>query len=82
MKSAGKSAASDGAGKSGLDPIVQYFIKNRGQALALAAELGITSQAIYQWEKTPANRVLEVEKFTGISRHILRPDIFGEGKVQ
>ena len=37
----------------------------------------ITPQAISQWDKVPAKRVLEVEKITGISRHVLRPDIFG-----
>ena len=38
----------------------------------------ISPQAISQWDKVPAKRVLEVEKITGISRHVLRPDIFGE----
>jgi DNA-binding transcriptional regulator YdaS (Cro superfamily) len=38
----------------------------------------ITPQAISQWDKVPAKRVLEVERITGISRHKLRPDVFGE----
>lgn len=37
----------------------------------------ITPQAISQWKKVPADRVLDVERVTGISRHELRPDIFG-----
>ena len=36
----------------------------------------ITPQAISQWEVTPALRVLEVEKATGVSRYRLRPDIY------
>jgi len=46
---------------------------------SLAKEMtDITPQAISQWDKVPAKRVLEVERITGISRHKLRPDVFGE----
>lgn len=44
---------------------------------ALGVALGITSQAISQWDVCPALRVLEVERLTGVSRHELRPDIYG-----
>lgn len=37
---------------------------------------GITPQAVSQWRVTPALRVLDVEKATGISRHHLRPDLY------
>ncbi len=48
-----------------------------GGATGLANALGgITSQAIAQWKKVPANRVLRVEAISGISRHELRPDIY------
>ena len=44
----------------------------------LARELGIRHQSIYSWRKgVPASRVLDVERLTGISRHMLRPDIYG-----
>lgn len=36
----------------------------------------ITPQAISQWKKVPAERVLDVERATGVSRHELRPDIY------
>jgi DNA-binding transcriptional regulator YdaS (Cro superfamily) len=36
----------------------------------------ITPQAICQWRITPALRVLEVERVTGVSRHRLRPDLY------
>lgn len=44
----------------------------------LAAELGgrITPQAISQWKQVPAERVLDVERATGVPRHELRPDIY------
>jgi DNA-binding transcriptional regulator YdaS (Cro superfamily) len=52
--------------------------KNAGGPVSLAKALGgITPQAISQWTKVPAERVLEVERITGVSRHALRPDIFG-----
>lgn len=38
---------------------------------------GLTPQAVSQWKRVPAARVLDVEKLTGVSRHELRPDIFG-----
>ena len=44
--------------------------------LRLARDLGITHGAVNQWKKVPAERVLEVERITGIPRERLRPDIF------
>lgn len=47
----------------------------------LARLLEITPQALSSWRlrgRVPATRVLEVERLTGISRHALRPDIYGE----
>lgn len=50
-----------------------------GGPAALAKAIGgLTSQAVSQWKKIPAERVLDVESVTGISRHDLRPDVFGE----
>ena len=48
-----------------------------GGASALSRLLNITPQAVLQWDKVPPNRVLDVERHTGVSRHELRPDIFG-----
>jgi DNA-binding transcriptional regulator YdaS (Cro superfamily) len=42
----------------------------------VAAQLGITHGAISQWDKVPVERVLDVERVTGIPRHELRPDIY------
>jgi len=36
----------------------------------------LSSQAISQWKRVPAERVLLVEAATGISRHDLRPDLY------
>ena len=51
--------------------------------------LGVTRQCVIGWKKTriPAERVLDLERLTldagdVITRHELRPDVFGESKVR
>lgn len=52
-----------------------------GGPAALAKALGgVSPQAVSQWKKVPAERVLDVERITGISRHSLRPDVFGDAE--
>ena len=48
---------------------------------ALLSERGssITSQAVSQWRRVPAERVIEVERVTGVSRSELRPDLYPPG---
>lgn len=49
-----------------------------GGAAAMANAIGgLTSQAVSQWKRAPAERVLDIERLTGVSRHELRPDVFG-----
>lgn len=46
---------------------------------SLAKAAGVSPPTIYTWYRSgriPAERVLAVEKATGISRHELRPDIY------
>jgi len=41
---------------------------------------GITHQAVSSWErkgKLPVERVLDIERLSGVSRHDLRRDIYG-----
>lgn len=44
----------------------------------LASELGISRQAVEQWDAIPPRHVLRVEELSGVSRYDLRPDIYGE----
>jgi DNA-binding transcriptional regulator YdaS (Cro superfamily) len=44
---------------------------------ALARGLNISPAAVCQWKRVPADRVLSVERITGVSRHELRPDLYG-----
>jgi len=48
-----------------------------GGPAVTARQFNISVQAVSKWKKAPANRVIEIEKMSGISRHDLRPDIFG-----
>ena len=58
--------------------IVERAAEKAGGVVALARELGIKHNALYSWNRVPAERVLDIERITGISRHEQRPDIFGE----
>lgn len=47
-----------------------------GRMAKVARGLGITRAAVWQWRRVPAQRVLEVERITGIPRYELRPDLY------
>lgn len=46
-----------------------------GQA-KFARLIGVTAQAVSQWDEVPPLRVLEVERVSGVSRQELRPDLY------
>lgn len=56
--------------------VMQRLRAKRGALSDLAVELGLTAQAVHQWEVVPIQRVLEVERILGIPRQQLRPDFF------
>ena len=51
-------------------------IEAAGGPKALGRQIGISSQAISQWQECPPRRVLEVERLSGVPRHELRPDLY------
>ena len=59
------------------DPALNDAIYTLGGPEAACRALGVTKQALSQWEKCPALRVIPLEKASGVSRYRLRPDIFG-----
>ena len=58
--------------------ITKKAIEKAGGVSALAKALKISAPSVSAWNIIPINRVNDVEKITGISRHKLRPDIFGK----
>jgi len=52
-------------------------IKSAGNGSSLARLMKITPSAVLQWDQVPADRILQVEALTGVSRYELRPDICG-----
>ena len=57
--------------------IVRIAAKRVGGVVKLARALGLSDAAVSLWPRVPADRVLEVERLTGVSRYTLRPDVFG-----
>lgn len=56
-----------------------------GGASKLASLLGVTPQAVAKWvaaDRAPAERCLEIEMVSGVSRYDLRPDVFGSAPEQ
>ncbi len=58
---------------------LRELLKDRGLRLVdLASLSGLDKATMTRWDRgrVPAERVLDVERLTGISRHDLRPDIY------
>lgn len=61
---------------NGKSEALRRAIKASGGLDGLAAPLGITAQAVSQWDEVPPLRVLAVERISGVSRYELRPDLY------
>lgn len=57
---------------------LEAAIEAAGGLRALARLLGISHQAILRWQrdKVPADRILDIERVTGVDRERLRPDLY------
>jgi DNA-binding transcriptional regulator YdaS (Cro superfamily) len=69
--------------QGGVMTLEQYFSdKHRGAKADLARDLGITrtwlSLLVSGREVPSATLSIEIERRTGVSRKVLRPDIFGD----
>jgi DNA-binding transcriptional regulator YdaS (Cro superfamily) len=49
--------------------------------VALSLKLGLSRSAVSQWDRVPAERVLDVERLTGVPREKIRPDLYLREKV-
>jgi DNA-binding transcriptional regulator YdaS (Cro superfamily) len=62
-----------------MDTIFDLINQRAGSQAELARRLGIRPTSIIDWRRAgriPAERVLEVSRVTGLSPHLLRPDIY------
>jgi hypothetical protein len=60
------------------DEAVTKIRTTRGLSALVARACGIERAAVYQWDKVPLNRVLEVAKVLQMSCEKVRPDFFRE----
>jgi DNA-binding transcriptional regulator YdaS (Cro superfamily) len=65
------------------DPALSKAIIAAGGVNSLAKKLGISSQAVSQWETAPAERVIAIERATNsqVTRSQLRPDLYPESEL-
>jgi TorA maturation chaperone TorD len=55
-------------------------IRVAGGVSELARRIGISQPSVSNWNRVPAERVLDVETATGVERVVLRPDLYGTRK--
>jgi TorA maturation chaperone TorD len=58
------------------DPGLNEAIRAVGGVSELARKIGIAQPSVSNWTRVPAERVVAVEEVTGISRTVLRPDLY------
>jgi DNA-binding transcriptional regulator YdaS (Cro superfamily) len=63
---------------TGASALQSYRQATRRSLLSVGQDLGVNKSTILRWELTrvPAEKVLDVERATGVPRHALRPDLF------
>lgn len=59
---------------------LQIAVEKSGSQSELARICSVSQTAVWKWlqssKRLPAEHVLRVEQATGVSRHLLRPDIY------
>ncbi|WP_334654382.1 transcriptional regulator [Sphingomonas panaciterrae] len=63
-----------------LDTDLARAVREAGSQSAFGRLVGKRQSTIREWlmaDKVPPESVLKVEEATGISRHLLRPDVYG-----
>jgi TorA maturation chaperone TorD len=63
------------------DEGLSQAIQAVGGVSELARKLGISQPSISNWTRVPAERVISVEGLTGVSRVVLRPDLYSEARA-
>lgn len=55
---------------------IKTIIEKAGGLSAVARKCGISRQAVFQWKVVPVAHVAQVAKITGLSRRMIRPDVY------
>ena len=58
------------------DPGLAAAIAGAGGVAKLARLLGLSQPTVSIWKRVPPHRVIEIEKQIGVSRRVLRPDLY------
>ena len=58
--------------------LMKHLRAKRGRLRDLSKALGLAPQTISTWKQVPPVYCLKIEALTGVSRHDLRPDIYGK----
>jgi len=66
----------DGREVSVRDAGLERAVNAAGGVAELARKLGIAQPSVSNWSRVPAQRVIAVESATGVSREVLRPDLY------
>lgn len=63
------------------DPGLVAAFSTVGGVSELARRLGISQPSVSNWTRVPADRVVAVERITGVPRAQLRPDLYSEQEI-
>jgi len=55
---------------------LRLAIEAVGTRYQLAKRLGLMPSSVHVWQRVPLNRILEVERVTGVPREKLRPELY------
>jgi hypothetical protein len=58
------------------DPGLLTAIYAAGGISRLARSLSISQPSVSSWKRVPADRIITIERITGVHRSVLRPDLY------
>lgn len=58
------------------DAGLRAAIEKAGSICRLARLLGLSQPTVSIWRRVPSHRVIQIEALTGVSRRVLRPDLY------
>lgn len=62
-----------------MEPILVQSLREKSMTLTdFARRMSVNKSTVTRWaqKRIPAERVLDVERATGVGRHLLRPDLY------